>query len=76
MSFLSLVGKLRRVHELTAAALTTREDYPSGITVAWAVTDPNDGSVSPTATSTRVTPHMSHCAYRVAPPVVASSSPP
>ena len=47
VSFLSLVGKLRRVHEFTAAELMTRQDYSSGVTVAWAVIDPNDGSVVP-----------------------------
>ena len=72
----SLVGKLRRVHEFTAAELTTRQDYPSGITVAWAVIDPNDGSVVPRASSTRVAPRVSHRAPRVAPPVVAPFSPP
>ena len=76
VSFRSLVGKLRRVREFTAAELTTRQDYPSGVTVAWAVIDPNDGSVVPPATSTRVTPRVSHRAPRVAPPVVTSSSPP
>ena len=70
VSFRSLVGKLRRVHEFTAAELTTRQDYPSGVTVAWAVIDPNDGSVVPPATSTRVTPRVSHRAPRVAPLVV------
>ena len=76
VSFCSLVGKLRRVREFTAAELTTRQEYPSVVTVAWAVIDPKDGSVVPPATSTRVTPCASHRAPRVAPPVVASSSPP
>ena len=76
VSFRSLVGKLRRVHEFTAAELTTRQDYPSGVTAAWTVIDPNDGSVVPPATSIRVTPPVSHRASRVAPPVVTSSSPP
>ena len=78
VSFRSFVGKLRRVHGFTAAELTTRQDYPSGVTVAWAVIDPNGGSVVPVspATSTRVTPRVSHRAPRVAPPVVALSSPP
>ena len=76
VSFRSLVGKLRRVHEFTAAELTTRQDYPSGVTVAWAVIDPNDGSVVPPAMSTRVAPRVSHRAPRVAPPVITSSSPP
>ena len=76
VSFRSLVGRLRRVHEFTAAELTTRQDYPSGVTVAWAVMDPNDGSVVPPATSTRVTPLVSHRAPLVPPPVFTSSSPP
>ena len=71
-----MVGKLRRVREFTAAELTTRQDYPSGVTVAWAVIDPNDGAVVPPATSIRVIPRVSHRAPRVAPPVVTSSSPP
>ena len=74
VSFRSLVGKIRRVHEFTAAEMKTRQGYPSGVTVAWA--DPNDDSVIPPAKSTRVTPRVSHRAPRVAPPVVASSSPP
>ena len=76
VSIRSLVRKLHRVHEFTAAELATRQDYPSGVTVAWAVIDANDGSVVPPATSTRVTPRVSHRAPRVAPPVVTSSSPP
>ena len=76
LAFRSLVGKLRRVQEFTATELTTRQDYPSSVNVAWAVIDPNDGSVVPPATSTRVTPRVSHRAPRVAPPVVTSSSPP
>ena len=68
--FRSLVGKLRWVHEFTAAELTIGQDYPPGVTVAWAVIEPNDGSVVPPATLTRVTPRVSHCAPRVAPPVV------
>ena len=75
VSFRSLVGKLLRFHEFAAAELTTRQEYPSGVTVAWALIDPNDGSVVPPAASTRVTPRVSQRAPRVAPPVVASSSP-
>ena len=75
VSYHSLIGKLRRVHKFTAAELTTRQDDLSGVNVAWNVIDPNDGSVVSPATSTCVTPRVSHRAPRVAPPVVASSSP-
>ena len=40
VSFRSLTGTLRRVHEFSSAELTSRQDYPSGVTVAWAVVNP------------------------------------
>ena len=60
VSFRLLVGKLRRVHEFPVDEFATRQDYPSGVTVAWTVIDPIDGSVFPADTSTRVTPRASH----------------
>ena len=47
VSFRSLTGMLRRVHEFSSTELTSRQDYPYGITNTWAVFNPSDGSVIP-----------------------------
>ena len=75
VSFRSLTGTLRRVHEFSSAELTSRQDYPSGFTVAWAVVNPSDGSVIPPSTPSPLPPRMSHRTPSVVSPVATSSSP-
>ena len=75
VSFRSLTGTLRRVHEFSSAELTSRHDYPSGVTVAWAVVNASHGSVMPPSRPSPLPPRMSHRTPRVVSPVATSSSP-
>ena len=75
VSFRSLTGTLRRVHEFSLAELTSRQDYPSGVTIAWAVVNRSDGSVIPPSTPSPVPPRMSPRTPLVVSPVATSSSP-
>ena len=74
VSFRSLTGQHRRVHEFSSAELASRQDYPSGVTIAWAVVNPADGSVIPPSTTSPLPPRMSHRTPRVISPVTTSSS--
>ena len=59
----------------SSAELTSRQDYPSGVTVALAVVNPSDGSVIPPSTPSPLPPRMSHRTPSVVSPVPTSSSP-
>ena len=74
VSFRSLTGTLRRVHEFSSAELTSRQDYPSGVTVAWAVVNPSDGSMIPPSTPSPLPPRMSYRTPSVVSSVATSSS--
>ena len=55
--------------------MTSRQDYSSGATLAWAVVNPSDGSVIPPSTPSPLPPRMSHRTPSVVSPVATSSSP-
>ena len=75
VSFRSITGQLRRVHEFSPAELTSLQDYPYEFTVAWAVVNPGTGSLIPPSTSSPLPPRMSHRTPCVVSPVATSSSP-
>ena len=75
VSFRSLTEQLRRVHEFSPAELTSHQDYPSAVTVAWAVVNPGTGSLIPPTTSSPLPPLMSHRTPSVVSLVAILSSP-
>ena len=75
VSIRSLTGQLRRVHEFFPAELTSRQDYSSGVTVAWAVADPGTCAFIPPSTSSPLPPRISHRTPCVVSPMATSSSP-
>ena len=75
VSFRSLTGQLRRIHEPSPAELTSHQGYPPGVTVAWAVVNPGTGSLISPSTSSPLPPRMSHRTPCVFSPVATSSSP-
>ena len=75
VSFRSLTGTLRRVHEFSSADLISLQDYPSGVTVSWAVVNPSDGFMIPPSTPSPLPPRMSHRTPCVFSHVATSSSP-
>ena len=74
VSFRSLSRQLRRVHEFSSAELTSRQNYSSGVSVAWAVVNPGTGSLIPPSTSSPLPPRMSHRTPCVVSTVATSSS--
>ena len=79
VSFRSLAGQVRWVHEFLLVELTSRQDYPSGVTVSWAVVNPFDGAVIPPSTPSPLPPRVlpprvSHRTQCVASHVATSSS--
>ena len=75
VSFRSLTGQLRRVHEFSPAALTSRQEYPSRMTVAWAAVNPGTCALIPPPPLSPLPPRMPHRTPCVVSPVATSPSP-